>query len=305
MSETVMISAYHNYGIHDLMERVVSHLPSPPQQEEAGPSTAAASLAIVGRTNVGKSMLLNAILGEERAIVSDVAGTTRDALDTHINYRGHEITLIDTAGIRRPGRVEKGIEKYSVLRSVNAVNRSSITVLVTDAAEGVTAQDAHIAGLAWEMCRGLVVAINKWDLMPDANRFDMDRAAAEVRERLHFTPYVPICFTSALRQHGINPLMQTVLGLWEERLRQVPQRELQYALAGALIDHTPPTTKGHRNQRLRINRLHQVDVNPPTFVFTVNNPELVHYTYQRYLENRLRSTFGFNHTHLRLVFRAK
>jgi GTPase len=312
IDDTLLISAYHNYGIYDLMERVVSYLPPQPATEEddtgedaARPAARELKLSIVGRTNVGKSMLLNAILGQERAIVSDVAGTTRDALDTQFNYQGRQITLIDTAGIRRPGRVEQGIEKYSVLRAVNAVNRSDITLLVTDAAELATAQDAHIAGLAWDMCRGLIVVINKWDLVPDTQRNAKREAVAQVQNRLHFMPYVPLCFISALQRQGVDGLMQTALNLWEERLRWVLSRELQYMLAEALVDHSPPTVKGHRRQRLRISRLRQVDVNPPTFLFTVNDPQLVHFSYQRYLENRIRDTFGFARTHLRLIFRKK
>jgi GTPase len=312
IADTLLISAYHNYGIYDLMEKVVSYLPLSPMAEAedaeetaARPSARELKLSIVGRTNVGKSMLLNAILGQERAIVSDVAGTTRDALDTQFDYQGRQITLIDTAGMRRPGRVEQGIEKYSVLRAVNAVSRSDITLLVTDAAELATAQDAHIAGLAWDMCRGLIVVINKWDLIPETQRNAKREAVAQVQNRLHFMSYVPLCFISALYRQGIDALMQTAMDLWEERRRWVPGRELQYMLAEALVNHSPPTVKGHRRQRLRINRLTQVDVNPPTFLFTVNNPELVHFSYQRYLENRIRDTFGFERTHLRLIFKKR
>ena len=324
LPESVMISAYHNYGIYDLMERVLFHLPPPeyrPESEEDGmadgieepaaPLPAAAQemrLSIVGRTNVGKSMLLNAILGAERAIVSPVAGTTRDALDTAMTYRERPMTLIDTAGIRRPGQVKPGIEKYSVLRAVNAVNRSDIALLVTDAAELATAQDAHIAGLAWEMGRGIIVVVNKWDLVPATERYAREQAIAKVQERLHFMPYVPICFTSALHRQGIAPALNTALELWQERMRWIPGRDLQYLLAEALTDHTPPPVKAkgvRRGEFLRINRVNQVGVNPPTFLFTVNNPRLVHFTYQRYLENRIRDKFRFDHTHLKLVFRRR
>jgi GTP-binding protein len=220
-----------------------------------------------------------------------------------MTYHGHDLVLIDTAGIRRPGHVQRGIEKYSVIRAVSAVNRSDIAFLVTDAAELATAQDAHIAGLAWEVCRGVIVVVNKWDLTEQDGQVARARASAQVRERLHFMNYVPICFTSGLKNSGIGGLMQTAIELWKERLRFVPSRELQYMLVDALASHSPPPVKGHRNHRLRISRLRQVDVNPPTFLFTVDNPELVHFTYQRYLENRLRSTFGFDHTHLKLVFK--
>ena len=321
LTDPLPVSAFHNFGIYELMDRIVSHFPAEPDQQEpevegreqdapeaASPqpwSAGELKLAIVGRTNVGKSMLLNAILGQERSIVSQTAGTTRDALDTSVAYEGRDLVIIDTAGIRRPGQVQRGIEKYSVIRAVSAVNRCDIALLVIDASELATAQDAHIAGLAWEMCRGLIVVVNKWDLAEDDGRASRAWAVARVQERLHFMSYVPICFTSALNAQGIGDLMQTALDLWRERLRFVPSRELQYMLADALAGHAPPPVKRQRNRRLRISRLRQVDVNPPTFVFAVDNPKLVHFTYQRYLENRLRSTFGFDHTHLRLLFKKQ
>lgn len=311
IDDTVLVSAYHNHGIYDLMERVLSRLPAQPmpegREDEEVSEQAAEELkiSIVGRTNVGKSLLLNAILGQERAIVSDIAGTTRDALDTQFTYQEHPITLIDTAGIRRPGRVERGIEKYSVLRAVNAVDRSDITLLVTDASELATAQDAHIAGLAWDMCKGLIVVVNKWDLVPETERTAKRNAVDRVRETLHFMPYVPICFVSALHCQGIDAMLKTALDLHEERQRWVPTRELQYVLAEALADHKPPPVKGRRWLQLRITRVRQVDVNPPTFLFTVNDPQLVHFSYRRFLENRIRETFGFDRTHLRLVFKRQ
>ena len=331
LEETVMISAYHNYGIYDLMDRVVFHLPAPayfpPQDEDDEwddefddddvdiavnpPPPAAATemrLAIVGRTNVGKSMLLNAILGQDRSIVSDVAGTTRDALDTQMTYLDRPVTLIDTAGIRRPGQVQPGIEKYSVLRSVNAVSRADITLVITDASELATAQDAHISGLAWDLCKGIIVVVNKWDLVPENNRWAREEAIARIQDRFHFMPYVPICFTSALNQQGITTLMNTAIELWNERMRWIPGRDLQYLLAEALSEHHPPPVKGkgiRRGEFLRITRVNQVGVNPPTFLFSCNNPRLVHFTYQRYLENRIRERFRFDHTHLKLVFRRR
>ena len=314
LGDPVSISAYHNYGIYYLMDNVLAHFPpldtfpetSDQEMEEPVPNDASQlKLSIVGRTNVGKSMLLNAILGEERSIVSQVAGTTRDALDTSMTYMGHDITLIDTAGIRRPGSVQPGIEKYSVIRAVSAVNRSDIALLVVDASELAAAQDAHIAGLAWDVCRGLIVVINKWDLMDRDAWWSRERAVAKVREKLHFMPYVPVVFTSALNRRGITGLMQTALEVWRERLRFVPARELQYVLADTMAAHAPPVGKGkRRHNRLHISRLRQVDVNPPTFLFTVDNPQLVHFSYQRYLENKLRASFGFDQTHLRLLFRT-
>lgn len=306
LTPTVAISAYHNFGIYDLMEQVTSHLtPQPPPEETDEPAASDLKLSIVGRTNVGKSLLLNAILGQERAIVSDIAGTTRDALDTPFIYEENPITLIDTAGIRRPGRVQRGIEKYSVLRAVNAVSRSDVTLLVTDASELATAQDAHIAGLAWEMYRGLVVVVNKWDLVPEDERYALGKAVRSIQRLLHFMPSVPICFVSAMQRKGIDILMQTALKLWAERKRWIPNRQLQYLLARSLTEHPLPTPKAHRSQQIRIERLRQVDINPPTFLFTANRPDLVHFSYQRYLENQIREAFGFEQTHLRLIFKKK
>ena len=360
MGDPRPISAYHNYGIYDLMEQVLAHLGPPtamPEDADAGewgefaggladggafsaaealavrladgdtaygdeaddaepeggnwteltdaPPPAELNLAIVGRTNVGKSALLNAILGHERSIVSAVAGTTRDALDTQFEYRRREIVVVDTAGIRRRGQVRPGIEKYSVIRAAGAVDRCDIALLVVDASELATAQDAHIAGLAWELCRGILVVVNKWDLREQQHAYARAEAEAVVRERLHFMPYVPVRFTSALHRRGIRSVMDTALELWDERRRVVPGRDLQFMLADAMADHLPPLVRKARGRRARINRLRQVGVNPPTFMFTVDDPKLIHFTYKRYLENKIRDSFGFDRTHLRLVFRRE
>ena len=314
IAEPILVSAYHNHGVQDLMDLVVSHFPwidpnatapADDGEQEDQDAPYQIKLAIVGRTNVGKSQLVNTVLGEDRSIVSGTAGTTRDAIDTAFDFQGQEIVLIDTAGIRRPGQVQRGIEAYSVIRAVNAVTRADIALLITDASEEATAQDAHIAGLAWELCRGLVAVVNKWDLDPDGSRRAMERAALVVRRRLHFMPYVPIFFTSALHGQGMTELMRGVVQLSQERRRRVPQRELQYELASALAAHTPPNVKGSRGKRVRFYRLEQVEVNPPTFLFIVDNPNLVHFSYQRFLENRLRDRFHFDHTHLKLMFRSR
>ena len=304
IAEPLLISAYHNLGIHDLMQTVVSLLPSSfdsPEEEQTPDGVM--KLAIIGRTNVGKSMLMNTVLGNDRAIVSDMPGTTRDALDTPFSYGDQQIVLIDTAGIRRPGKVGKGIEYYSVLRAVKAVQRSDIAFLVLDATELATAQDAHISGHAWDGYSGLIVVVNKWDLIPDEDGTEKEIAIQTVRQRLHFMPYLPICFTSALRGEGIEELMALAQNLFHERLTRVPQGRLHHALMAALADHMPAIRKGGR--RLKINEVRQVDVNPPTFAFAVNDPRLVHFSYERFLENRLRTAFGFTHTHLRLVFRER
>jgi GTP-binding protein len=299
MDEPVAISAYHNLGIYDLMDRVIPLLP-PLDTEET--EEGVLKLAIVGRTNVGKSMLMNSILGQERSIVSEIPGTTRDALDTRFTYGDRPVVLIDTAGIRRPGRVEKGIEYYSVLRSERAIQRCDIALMVMDASELATAQDAHLSGNAWDSYKGMIAVANKWDLVPKEDGTEQEFAIQTIRQRLHFMPYAPINFTSALMGEGIEDLMDMAVDLYDERMRWVHHRDLNHVLMGALAGHMPPSR--HRKP-LRIDEVRQADVNPPTFVFTVNNPNLVHFSYHRYLENQLRVAFGFTHTHLRLVFRRR
>ena len=300
LGEPIPISAYHNLGIYDLMDKVLSLLP--PVSVEPEPEQGVMRLAITGRVNVGKSSLMNAILGQERAIVSEAPGTTRDALDTELIYGDRPVVLIDTAGIRRPGKVERGIEYYSVLRAVRAVNRCDIALLVMDATDLATAQDAHVFGHAWEGHKGIIAVVNKWDLVSDPDRVEKELAIQAIRGRLHYMPYVPIVFTSALLGQGVQEVMDLALDIYQERLRRIPAGQLHHALMDALAGHTPPSVKGRRP---KITGLRQVDVNPPTFVFAVTGPKLLHFSYERYLENQLRTAFAFTHTHLRLVFKRK
>ena len=299
MGEPVVMSAYHNLGLEDLMLAIQEMLPGAGQEEEEqeGPMR----LAIIGRTNVGKSALVNAILGQRRAIVSHVPGTTRDALDTHMEYAGEPVVLIDTAGIRRPGSVQRGIERYSVLRSVQAVQRCDIALLVMDGGEMATSQDAHITGLAWDAYKGIIVVINKSDLLP-ADPSAREIAVQRVRRTLHFAPYLPICFTSALEVTGIDDLMRTARATYNERTQRVTPPELVRAMRQALAKNPHPSRKG---RSILLEAVRQVDTNPPTFIFAVDNPSLIHFSYERYLENHLRQWFGFTHTHLRLVFKRK
>ncbi|MFQ5860499.1 MAG: ribosome biogenesis GTPase Der [Dehalococcoidia bacterium] len=296
MGDPLPISAYHNLGIADLMERVVALLPPWVEPEEP---KEVLRLAIVGRTNVGKSLLLNAILGQERAIVSELPGTTRDALDTPFSYDGQRVTLIDTAGIRRRGHIQQGVERYSVLRAIRAVERADVALVVTDATELATAQDAHVAGLAWESYKGVVLVVNKWDLAPS---IPLDKVACQgsIRQRLPFLSNAPVCFTSALQREGIQELLDTALALYRERQTQVPQAQVHQVVLQALAEHPPPS---QRRRHLKLHRVFQGSVNPPTFVFLVNDARLLHFSYMRYLENRLRAALGFPHTHLRLVFK--
>lgn len=297
MDEPLCISAYHNLGIYDLMQRTIEILPS--AKTEGVEETGVPKIAILGRTNVGKSLLLNAILGEERAIVSDIAGTTRDSLDTHFAFDGNPMVLIDTAGIRRRGQVRQGIERYSVMRAFRAISRSDLAFMVMDATELATAQDAHVLGYAADAFKGIVAVVNKWDLVNQDNGVAKEEAFWHVRRRFHFMPYVPTVFTSALNGEGITDLLTLALDLFQERQRVTPHNELQRVLTEALMDN-PPASTGRRHVSIR--GIRQVDINPPTFVLNVNDTR-VHFSYRRYLENRLREAFDFRHTHLRLVFK--
>jgi len=287
------ISAYHARGMNNLVRDVTSHLPQP---SLIPTKTRGAKLAIVGRPNVGKSMLLNAILGEDRAIVDDVPGTTRDALDTILHYGGHEILLIDTAGIRRRTRVDTNVEYYSSIRALRAVNRADIALLVIDASELITAQDMRIASYIREVFKGVVLVVNKWDLIPRERR---EMYAQQIKQQLNFMPYVPIVYASAKFGQGINEIIPQALRIFQERQKQLSDPVVDTFIKGAAAAHKPPQVG---SRRLKIFHVHQAEVDPPTFVFSVNDPHLVSTPYERYLENRLRQIFGFYGTALRFIF---
>ncbi len=293
LGNPVFMSAYHNLGIDEFFRELEAILPFAPEEEtEEMPR-----LAIVGRPNVGKSQLLNAILGHQRSIVSETPGTTRDAIDTTLTFNDRPITLIDTAGVRRRGRIERGIEKYSVLRAVRAIERSNVCILVTDATESITGQDTHVAGQVLDTYKGVVIVVNKWDMVEgEAQKAE---ALREVRRKLKFIPYAPVCFTSALNGDGVRGVVETAIRVYREGAKIAPRGALERALMEALAAHPPPT-KGSRS--LKVYRIYQKGTHPPTFILPVNNPELVHFSYQRYLENRLRDTFGFAGNPLHLVF---
>jgi GTP-binding protein len=295
LGNPVPLSALHNRGVGELVERIVALLPPTPEAPPEGEPVC--KLAIVGRPNVGKSSLLNALVGEERAIVTPEPGTTRDALDTPAEYKGTRLLLIDTAGIRRRGRIEVGVEQFAVLRALEAIERCDVALLVVDATEMVTAQDAHIAGYVLDAYKGIVVAVNKWDLARSQGARE-GQALEAVRAGLHFVPYAPVVCVSALTGEGVSSLLEAAMRVWRERQRRVPQGALTRLLAEAIARHPPPS-------RLHIYGLRQEGINPPTFVFTVNAPELVHFSYQRYLANTLREAFGFEGTPVRLLFRVK
>jgi len=297
LGEPLPVSALHGTGSGDLLDAVVQHLRAIPFAEER--DEADVHLAIVGRPNVGKSSLLNAILGEERVIVSEIPGTTRDAVDTLVNLDGKQVVLIDTAGIRRRGRIETGIERYSVLRALRAIERADVALLVLDATELVTAQDAHVAGYILEESKSVVVAINKWDLMPGGNE---TRAAyvRRVREELKFLDYVPIEFVSAKTGAGVKRLLDTALRVREERFQRIATGPLNKLVRDAMAQINPPTKMG---KRLRVFYATQPNVDPPTFVLFVSDRKLVHFGFTRFIENQIRKSYPFTGTPIRIEFR--
>ncbi len=296
--DPVPISAYHNTGIDDLMARVLSYF-SP--QEPSFTSDADLKLAIVGRPNVGKSQLLNAISGEERAIVSDMPGTTRDSLDSVVDYDDGSILLIDTAGIRRRGRIDPGIERYSAMRSLKAIDRADVVLLLLDATELDTAQDSHIASYVLDAYRGIVVAVNKWDVAPGLG-LNKAKATDKIRTRFKFARYIPICFISALRGRGISDLLDTARKVYGEWSTELPRYDLRRTVLNAVASN-PPTPFGRRT--LKVYGVTQDKTSPPSFTFYVNSSEMVHFSYRRYLENELRKVYGFEGSPLRMRFKGR
>lgn len=298
LGEPMPISAYHGNGTGDMLDKVVEALPEHEEEEEEleGPN-----IAIVGRPNVGKSALLNSLLGQERAIVSDVAGTTRDSLDTQIYWNDEPLTLIDTAGIRRSGRVERGIERVSVMRSMRAIERADVVVLLINAEEGFTTQDLHIAGYVEEQKKGLIVAVNKWDLIEKDHK-TMDEWRAVAARELDFMPYAPVVFISAKLGQRVGQVLEKALEVLEERQRRISTAALNRVLKEAVDKHQPPSRPG---KWIKFYYATQADTNPPTFIFFTNDPKQIHFTYRRYLENELRKVFGFEGTPIRMSFRDR
>jgi GTP-binding protein len=297
LGEPMAVSAYHGLGVREVLDKV-SELA--PQTEEAAPEETL-KLAIVGRPNVGKSALINAILGQQRVIVSEEAGTTRDAVDTPFVYRDMPLTLIDTAGIRRRGKVQRGVEQYSVMRARQAIERCDIAVLVLDAEQGVAAQDLHVAGYVDEATKGMIVAVNKWDLMED-NEGNRDAFALRVIRRLRFTPWAPLAFVSANEGLNIEGLLDLALEIGEIRSRRIPTAEVNSVLREAVAANPPPSP-GRKLMRIKYGT--QASIRPPTFVFFANDASLLHFSYRRYLENVLRRKFGFEGTAIKLEFRSR
>jgi len=315
-SEPFTISALHGQDVDFLLDRLVELLPPPPEELEDPDEEERLHLAIVGRTNVGKSSLLNAILKEERAIVSEVAGTTRDAVDIHYDWDGNTFTLTDTAGIRRKSKVEEDVEYYSVVRAFSAIDRCDVTAIVIDAVEGVTDQDKRILGYAHENGRGIVITVNKWDeaLNIERRRRQLEEGeqlgtterselietfTKSIREEIIFAAYAPIVFISALKEKGIEELLRTVVEVSEQHAMRIPTGELNRLVKDAAFEH--PVSR--RGKELKIYYATQVHVKPPTFVLFVNNPELVHFSTERYLENQIRKHFSMEGTPIRIKVR--
>ena len=291
LSDPQVVSALHGTGSGDLLDVVVEHLP---------PSKPEPTVAILGRPNVGKSSLVNALIGGERSLVTAVPGTTRDPVDTIVAFQGKRMLLVDTAGIRRPG-LTRGVEQYSLLRGLRAMERADVGIVVIDAREGITAQDAHIAGYVVEAGRGLVLALNKWDLLtPEEKEEKVWRK--QIRQDLSFAPWAPASYISAKTGQRVAQPLEVALQVIEERHRRVATPELNRWLRGILAEREPPTRKG---KRLRLLYATQAEASTPTFVFFVNDPELVHFSYRRFLETQLRKAFGFQGTPLRLVLRKR
>ena len=298
LGEPLAISAAQGLGLGDLLDEVVRDFPRDLEQQE----DERVNIAVVGKPNVGKSSLVNALLGEERSIVSHIPGTTRDSVDTPFSHDGKDYTLVDTAGIRRKRSVEdETIERYSVIRSLAAVRRADVVLIVCDASEGLSEQDVRIAGYAHEEGKASVLIVNKWDLIEKdtntMNRFKKDLAAD-----LAFMNYVPMLFISAKNGQRVNKVLETVDAVFAQSRRRVPTGQLNDIVGEAVTMNEPPSDKG---RVLKIYFATQVSVQPPTFVIFVNNAEIVHFSYQRYLENYFRKSFGFEGTPIRLIFRNR
>jgi GTPase len=298
LGEPIPMSAYHGLGTGDVLDRVADLLPVVEEQEE----DERIRIAIIGRPNVGKSSLLNKLLGHDRSIVSAVPGTTRDSIDTPVEVDGAQVLLIDTAGIRRRGKVERGIEKYSVLRAMRAVERADVALLLIDAEEGVTAQDTHIAGMILEQLKGVAILVNKWDLIAKDND-TFNAFTRHVREQFNFIPYAPLLFVSAITGQRVDKILPLALEIAQERQRRIPTSELNTLLREAIYDHPP--TAVHKGAHLRIYYATQPQVAPPVFLFFANNAEEIHWGYERYLENRIRDKYGFTGTPIKIVFRSR
>ena len=297
MGEPFPISALHGTGTGDMLEALIASFQL--SEEESGDDSI--KITIAGKPNVGKSSLLNQLMGEERAIVSAIPGTTRDAIDTYLTYEETPITLIDTAGIRKRGKIEPGVEKFSVLRTLQAIDRASVVLLLVDASISLSAQDAHIAGYIIDAWKSVVVVVNKWDAI-QKDTYTMDEYTRLLRHELNFLPYVPLLFVSAKTGQRVSQILPMALRVQDERLMRLSTSRFNRILQKAQDLHPAPTRAG---KQLKIYYGTQIRNDPPTFLLYVNNPKLAHFTYKRFLENRIREEYPFLGTPIRLLFRQR
>ncbi len=298
MGDPLPISASGKLGLGELLDRVVESFPKGAGEEGEDDIP---HIAIIGKPNVGKSSIINKILGQDRVIVSDIAGTTRDAVDTGVNWNGQGYIFIDTAGLRRKSKVKEELERYSVIRAVAAVERADVVLVVIDASEGITEQDAKIAGIAHEKGKGVIILVNKWDLVEKTDK-TIYRYTDKIREILSFMPYAKLLFISAKTGQRIPRMFETIDAVIQNHALRVQTGVLNEILTESMALHQPPSDKG---KRLKIFYMTQVSVRPPTFVFFVNSKKLMHFSYTRYLENRIRDAFGFEGTPLRFIVRER
>ncbi|MDD7409004.1 MAG: ribosome biogenesis GTPase Der [Anaerovoracaceae bacterium] len=298
LGDPLPVSAANMLGLGDLLDRITESFPEKNEEDE---DTDDIKIAVIGRPNTGKSSLVNAVTGEERVIVSDIAGTTRDSIDLPFEYDDQKYTLIDTAGIRRKKNISENIEKYSVIRSISAIERSDVCVLMIDATEGVTEQDKKIGGMAHEAGKGVIIAVNKWDLVTKDSH-TMGKFERKVRAELSYMPYAPILFISAVKGQRLLNVLVMARAVAEHRALRVPTGQLNAVMEDAMMMRQPPSDKG---KQLKIYYVTQVGVKPPLFSFQVNKRSLMHFSYSRYLENKLREAFDFSGTSVKFVFREK
>ncbi len=292
------ISSVNMLGLGDVLDEIIEGIKEYDLTDEEEDTI---KVAVIGKPNVGKSSLVNKLLGEDRVIVSDIAGTTRDSIDSPFEYEGKKFTLIDTAGIRRKSKINENIEKYSVIRAVAAIERSDVCILMIDAKEGVTEQDKKIAGLAHEAGKGIMIIVNKWDLVEKETN-TMKEYTKNIRKELVYLSYAPVLFISVLTGQRVNKIMDMVIDIEMECGKRVPTGVLNTLISDAILMNQPPSDKG---KKLKIYYATQVSVKPPLFSFKINDRELMHFSYARYLENKIREGFGFEGTSIKFVYRAK
>ncbi len=297
LDDPITLSASHGIGIGDLLDRVMEKMPV----RDLKPYEGVTSFCVIGRPNVGKSSLVNAILKEDRTIVSNVEGTTRDAIDTPFFYEGREYMIIDTAGIRKRGKIWENIEKYSILRAVSAIERSNVVLFLIDGEKGIRAQDKHVAGLAHEAGKGVIIVYNKWDAV-EKDEKTMQQITKKIREEFKYLDYAPVAFVSALTGAKVQNLIPLIDQVHEMCTRRVPTNVLNDVILDAQMMNPP---KPHNGRQLKIYYSSQVSVEPPTIVLFVNDPELLHFSYTRYIENRLREAFGFTGTPIHITARKR